>query len=261
MSFNKYQTYVIMFLGITYTQLKQELSQGMRLQKPDVCPEKIGQIMSSCFNETSDDRPGFSEIVEQLDHGFKQLHVTEKSTHEEKYYPNSIQHSHLQHSEDMKAQYVEMKSQNKLSRKQKSKESTIRKVDSLEESHNNVHSGIIRNKNQTYVNACFEPTEPETVQAGNGHDLKLNDQRLYTSMSHETPLLDVLSSFASPDSQLQRRTNLRRSTSQEILDKHMDTNVIKATQSCNPLYMVMDQLEPSTSSNLDDHKRNTICYV
>ena len=244
-------------LGITYTQLKEELSKGMRPPKPDFCPDETAKIMHSCFHESPQQRPTFSEIAALIDQKFKQLVVQEKSGIENEGYLKAIQDTNVNHSERMKTQYVEMKSQNKMSRKGHSKVSTIKKLNSLEETK----QGIQRKKNQTYVNACFDPTEPENVQPKNEDDLKLNDQRLYFSTCHETPLFDALSTSSTITTQKQQPFRYSGSTSQENLDKATDKTVLKATQSCNPLYMVMDQLEHAPKENLDDHKRNTICYL
>ena len=233
----------------------------MRLPQPDFCPDEIQEIISSCFMENPEERPTFSDIAEKLKGKFEQLQVQEKSANENMGYLKHIQDTNLQHSEDLKTQYVEMKSQNKLSRRQNKKERMIKKDSTIEGSHDDTIDGIIRRKNSAYVNACFIPTEPEDTQPRNEDDLKFTDQKLYTSMCHETPLLKALSTSVSTSSQNNRPINLRRSTSQVNLEKDVDAKAIKATQSCNPLYMVMDQLEKSESKHLDDLKRNTICYV
>ena len=229
----------------------------MRLPKPDFCPDETAKIMHSCFHESPQQRPTFSEIAALIDQKFKHLVVQEKSVIESEDYLKGIQDTSVNHSERMKTEYVEMKSQNKMSRKEQFKLSTIEKLNFIEETK----QGIQRKKNQTYVNACFEHTEPKNVQPRNEDGLKLNDQRLYFSMGHETPLFDVLSTCSTIKAQKQRPIRYSGSASQENLDKATDKTVIKATQSCNPLYMVMDQLEHAPKESLDDHKRNTICYL
>lgn len=233
----------------------------MRLPPPDFCPDEINEIISSCFMENPEERPTFSDIAGKLKGKFEQLQVQEKSANENKGYLKAIQDTNLQHSEDLKTQYVEMKSQNKLSQKQGRKERRVKNDSSIEGMHDDTIDGIIMRKNSAYVNACFIPTEPEDTQPRNEDDLKFTDQKLYTSMCHETPLLNALSNTVSTPSPAHRPINLRRSSSQVNMEKNMDVKAVKATQSCNPLYMVMDQLEKSESRHLDDLKRNTICYV
>ena len=209
------------------------------------------------MHERPEKRPSFAEIAEQLDQIFKQLIVQDKSVSENKGYLKDIEDTNVAHSQKMKAQYVDMKSQNRISRKKRQRDSTIRKLNSLDETD----KGVFRKKDQTYVNAGFVPTEPKNDQPVTEDDFKLKDKRLYTSMCHETPLLDGLSASASPLSQIQRSISFKKSSSQDNLDKAKGRPILKTTQSCNPLYMVMDQLERDSKESLNDHKRNTICYL
>merc|ERR1711974_52806 len=120
--------------GINYTQLKYELSNGMRLEKPKFCPEEIGKLMGFCFNEIPEQRPTFSNIASQFERAFKQMKTIETEGNDNGGHRNcSIESSLLQHSKDLKDQYVDMKSQNKKSRR-RSKHCTIKQVNSVEES-------------------------------------------------------------------------------------------------------------------------------
>lgn len=229
----------------------------MRPPKPDFCPDETAKIMYSCFHESPEKRPSFSEIAAQIDHKFKQLVVQEKSVIESEGYLKSIQDTNVSHSERIKTEYVEMKTQNKMSRKKNTEASTIKKMNS----HEATKQGMLKMNNQTYVNACFETTESANVQPKIEDDLKLKDPKLYFSMCHQTPLLATLSTSATFTPQRERLTRYSGSVSQENLDKATDKTGLKATQSCNPLYMVMDQLEHAPKESLDDHKRNTICYL
>ena len=244
-------------LGITYSQLKEELSNGMRPPKPDFCPDETAKILYSCFHESPEKRPSFSEIAAQIDHKFRNLVVQETSVIESEGYLKGIQDTNVNQSERIKTEYVEMKTQNKMYRKKNTEASIIKKMNSREETK----QGMLKMKNQTYVNACFEPTEPANAQPRIEDDLKLNDKKLYFSMCHETPLLAALSTSTTFTPKKERPKRYSGSASQEKLDKATDKTVLKATQSCNPLYMVMDQLEHAPKESLDDHKRNTICYL
>ena len=254
----------ICILGIKHAQLKDELSQGMRLQKPTLCPEEISKIMGSCFNELPEERPTFSNLAIQFEQAFKQIKRIETQENDSGAHFNfSIESSILQHSKDMEDQYVDMKSINKKSQK-RSKHSTIKQVNSVEESQwsIDVPDGILTKKSSAlvYVNACFEPTESikTNAQVGNENDLKLNDPDLYTSMSHALPLMDVLTDN---NSSYQQLIKSRRSSIQDEKAGFVDGKALKATQSCNPLYMVMDHLQPHSPKTIDAQKRKTISYI
>ena len=245
-----------------YYQLKHEISNGMRLQKPTLCPEIIGQIMQSCFNEFPEQRPSFTDLASQFDQAFKILkRVDVSSEGPGKYVERNINYLQLQNSESMKAQYVEMKTQNSKARNKKN--STIKKLGTLEESQTTrIESSTDRNSRLVYVNASFEPTDEGPTKLNGKTDLKLNDPTLYTPMSNALPLLDV-------SSNRNLQTKLRRCNSIQGKFPSCDKNALKAAQSCNPLYMVVDKPPSSPSSpsllnsskNFEDHKRKTICYM
>ena len=90
----------------------------MRLEKPKFCPEEVGKLMGSCFNEIPEQRPTFSKIASQFEQAFKQMKTIETEGNDNGGHLNcSIESSLLQHSKDLKDQYVDMKSQNKKSRR------------------------------------------------------------------------------------------------------------------------------------------------
>ena len=43
-------------------QLRHELAQGIRLPKPEYCPDNIPDIIQRCFHEDPKDRPDFIEL-------------------------------------------------------------------------------------------------------------------------------------------------------------------------------------------------------
>ena len=43
-------------------QLRHELAQGIRLPKPEYCPDNIPDIIQRCFHEDPKDRPDFTEL-------------------------------------------------------------------------------------------------------------------------------------------------------------------------------------------------------
>ena len=237
----------------------------MRLEKPKFCPEVIAKIMASCFNEVPEQRPTFSSIATQFQQAFKQIKTVETQENDNGVYFNcSIESSLLQHSKDMKDQYVDMKSQNKKSRK-RSKNSTNKQVNSVEKAQGNIDvpDGMPRKKSSAlvYVNACFEPTEniATNAQVGNENDLKLNDPNLY-----DKAIVFLIKDFVVTDnnSSNQQRIQLRRSSIQDgKAGSEKDGMALKTTQSCNPLYMVMDHLQPHSPKTIDALKRKTISYI
>ena len=241
----------------------------MRLQKPTFCPEMIGKIMQSCFNEFPEQRPSFMDLASQFDQAFKLLKRVDVSNEAapENYLDRNINYLQLQNSESMKAQYVEMKTQNSKARNKKN--STIKKLGTLEESQTSgIESSTDRKSKLVYVNASFEPTDEGATQLNEKTDLKLNDPNLYAPMSNGLPLLDVVSNDSS-NRNLQNKLRRCNSIQGKFKKDGCDKNALKAAQSCNPLYMVVDEppsspFSPSvlnSSKNVEDHKRKTICYM
>ena len=251
----------LIFLGLDYYQLKHEISNGMRLQKPTFCPETIGKIMQSCFNEFPEQRPSFMDLASQFDQAFKLLKRVDGSNEAPgKYLDRNINYLQLQNSESMKAQYVEMKTQNSKARNKKN--STIKKLGTLEESQTSgIESSTDRRSRLVYVNASFEPTDEGALN-------EKNDPNLYASMSNALPLLDVVGTDSS-NRNLQNKLRRCNSIQGKFKKDGCDKNALKAAQSCNPLYMVVDKppsspCSPSvlnSSQKIEDHKRKTICYM
>ncbi|XP_056644592.1 platelet-derived growth factor receptor alpha isoform X1 [Diorhabda sublineata] len=44
-----------------------ELKQGKRLERPKICTDELYKLMMDCWSEKPEDRPTFSEIIDQLD--------------------------------------------------------------------------------------------------------------------------------------------------------------------------------------------------
>ena len=241
----------------------------MRLQKPTFCPDLIGKIMQSCFNEFPEQRPSFTDLASQFDQAFKLLKRVDVSNEAapENYLDRNINYLQLQNSESMKAQYVEMKTQNSKARNKKN--STIKKLGTLEESQTSgIESSTDRKSKLVYVNASFEPTDEGATQLNEKTDLKLNDPNLYAPMSNALPLLDVVGTDSS-NRNLQNKLRRCNSIQGKFQKDGCDKNALKAAQSCNPLYMVVDKppsspCSPSvlnSSQKIEDHKRKTICYM
>lgn len=240
----------------------------MRLQKPTLCPKSIAKIMQSCFNEFPEQRPSFTDLASQFDESFKLLkRVNVSNEAPENQLDRNVDYLQLQNSESMKTQYIEMKTQNSKARNKKN--STSKKIGSLRESHNSrITSSTSQKSMLVYVNASFEPTDEGVVQLNAKTDLKLNDPTLYAPMSNALPLLDVAGTDSS--NRIFQNKMRRCNSIQGKFQQHgCDENALKAAQSCNPLYMVVDEppSSPSSPSLLNaskecaDHKRKTICYM
>jgi hypothetical protein len=51
---------------VQYQIFVEQLRQGIRLPYPPFCPDKIWNLMRSCFHETPEERPDFKEIQETI---------------------------------------------------------------------------------------------------------------------------------------------------------------------------------------------------
>ena len=51
---------------IPFDEVKQFLSSGKRLEKPDHCPDDIYGIMLECWKEIPEHRPSFEDIKESF---------------------------------------------------------------------------------------------------------------------------------------------------------------------------------------------------
>ena len=49
--------------GLTHKDIVPYLNDGERMKKPDICPDKVYEIMSKCWEYNPDDRPDFEELV------------------------------------------------------------------------------------------------------------------------------------------------------------------------------------------------------
>jgi hypothetical protein len=98
-----------------------ELSFGMRLQKPKFCPEPIATLLNNCFSELPEQRPAFQEIKSDLDTAYNSLlqqfqlndKIKDKENSQAHHFPiiNSIDNS-------MKSRYTAMIKGNKKQMKQ-----------------------------------------------------------------------------------------------------------------------------------------------
>lgn len=66
--------------GIPYAHVSNELllkhlTDGYRMQRPEVCSEQLYKLMRQCWSESPLDRPYFSEIVQRLETTQKDEHI------------------------------------------------------------------------------------------------------------------------------------------------------------------------------------------
>ncbi|KAK3714366.1 hypothetical protein QZH41_007981 [Actinostola sp. cb2023] len=52
---------------ITNRQLVQLLRTGCRMDKPDLCPDDVYQLMRNCWQEHAQDRPSFSDVIQSIE--------------------------------------------------------------------------------------------------------------------------------------------------------------------------------------------------
>ncbi len=52
--------------GIPMESLFQYLQDGNRMERPADCPDYIYALMSDCWAQLADDRPGFGEVADRL---------------------------------------------------------------------------------------------------------------------------------------------------------------------------------------------------
>ena len=56
-------------------QLHHELSQGIRLSSPEMCPNQIAILIQNCFLENPNDRPDFQKIKTFIREAYESLTI------------------------------------------------------------------------------------------------------------------------------------------------------------------------------------------
>lgn len=79
---NSYNLYLQLFFpgGFPYPtvnnhEILEYLSQGKRLDRPEICSEILYQLMLKCWHENPESRPTFAEIVKQLQPQNQKIYV------------------------------------------------------------------------------------------------------------------------------------------------------------------------------------------
>ena len=53
--------------GIPTNQLLEDLKLGVRMKKPEWCPDELYEVMTWCWNEVVEQRPTFQRLVDHFD--------------------------------------------------------------------------------------------------------------------------------------------------------------------------------------------------
>ena len=61
---------IIPYLGMSNGEVMQKLQEGYRMPRPENCPEKLYEIMLSCWKEESETRPTFETLRWQMEEYF-----------------------------------------------------------------------------------------------------------------------------------------------------------------------------------------------
>ena len=85
----------MIFLGISFSRLKEELEQGMRLTIPQICPHDIADIIVGCWMSNPDDRPSFSRIKYALEKNIESFNTISENENSVVSSLNELQYSTL----------------------------------------------------------------------------------------------------------------------------------------------------------------------
>ena len=209
-----------------YYQLKNELTLGMRLPNPTDCPEMIAQIISRCFHESPSKRSTFVEIKTDLHAAYVYLHDTylkPPNSEVNGYGERSITYTILEHTENLKYQYMQMRYHNPRKLQKRAFEQSL--VSITEEGPRKVNMPTEKaSKNELlhYVEVPFVQNDDCAKEKSN--EVSNSDSSLLRKASHKTC------------------HTLKRSNSlfDEKPSSSGDSQVLKTAQSWNPTYMLMD---------------------
>ena len=109
-----------------YYQLKNMLTQGMRLPNPTDCSETIAQIILRCFYENPEKRSTFAEIKMDLLADYAELqkkYLKPANSNAEVCEEGSIIHANLEHTKNLRQKYLAMQLENATLGRRTSKQS------------------------------------------------------------------------------------------------------------------------------------------
>ena len=224
-------------------QLRHELTQGIRLPIPELCPNPIVALIQSCFLENPNDRPGFNNVKVVIEKAYAVLMEVSDSKNTKNEEKEGLLYENiatLQVPQDgkMKARYLDMRRENK-----KHQDNAIVGThyggSGDEEDYPNISS---RTQNNRYISLDNMLSSASMVP-------------LHGSESRVKSLRDTPSSLSAPDyrpvsvisnkyKQLSPGCNEMKSffstsavnTTEHIHDEDQNR---KYTQSWNPLYMMV----------------------
>ena len=249
-------------IGMDVKQLHHELSQGIRLSSPEMCPNQIAILIQNCFLENPNDRPDFQKIKTFIREAYESLTITAadvvddcKKVEEVDGLAKEDGMATLQVPQDdrMKTRYLEMRRENK-----KRQRGTQKVNNDAQESLNPTTIAVnLRTEKGRYMSldnvisnasmiplhgseAKLESTEHDDKASAMDAMLANKSQPLVSAKPIQykrlSPGSSEMKSFFST-SAVNTMNNDLLHRSQGFLNQELDSR--KITQSWNPLYMMM----------------------
>ena len=212
-------------------QLRHELAQGIRLPKPEHCPDNISDIIQRCFHEDPKDRPDFIELKVLIETAYDLLiscHNENEVSNQESEMLLYENIASLTPSKDdrMKERYLDMRRKNK-------------------KGHKNEHDGIDDN--------VFEMEEDASVALRSSKRQYISLENVYSSASM-VPLYGS-------DENLKRGSDVRKSLlSSNYRPASVVSNKYKQlSPGCNDMKCFFSSSAINTTSQtleIPEHERN-----
>ena len=244
-------------------QLHHELSQGIRLSSPEMCPNQIAILIQNCFLENPNDRPDFQKIKTFIREAYESLTITaadvvddckkDEEDTEGLTKENGMATLQVPQDDRMKTRYLEMRRENK-----KRQHGTQKVNNDAQESLNPTTIAVnLRTEKGRYMSldnvistasmiplhgseANLESTEHDDKASAMDAMLANKSQPLVSAKPIQykrlSPGSSEMKSFFST-SAVNTMNNDLLHRSQGFLNQELDSR--KITQSWNPLYMMM----------------------
>ena len=249
-------------IGMDVKQLHHELSQGIRLSSPEMCPKQIAILIQNCFLENPNDRPDFQKIKTFIREAYESLTIAaadvvddckKDEEAEDLAKENGMATLQVPQDDRMKTRYLEMRRENK-----KRQRGTQKVNNDAQESLNPTTIAVnLRTEKGRYMSldnvisnasmiplhgseANLESTEHDDKVSAMDAMLANKSQPLVSAKPIQykrlSPGSSEMKSFFST-SAVNTMNNDLLHRSQGFLNQELDSR--KITQSWNPLYMMM----------------------
>ena len=243
-------------------QLHHELSQGIRLSSPEMCPKQIAILIQNCFLENPNDRPDFQKIKTFIREAYESLTIAaadvvddckKDEEAEDLAKENGMATLQVPQDDRMKTRYLEMRRENK--KRQHSKQNVNNEEpDSLNPTTISVNlrteKGRYMSLDNVISNASMIPLHGSEANLENTENedkvstmdaMLANKSRPLVSAkpiqyNRLSPGSSEMKSFFST-SAVNNMNNDLLHRPQGFLNQELDNR--KITQSWNPLYMMM----------------------